>query len=158
MYSTKRAQSNFLEDFIKLEISGIKGTGFKRLFRNLDQLITRSQKTFTTSELNKSLEKFINQSAPPSVGGRQLKLRYVHFAGINPTTLVIHANNDKKIPSNYKKYLVNSFRDRLKLRSIQLRLFFRKSKNPFKDKVNKLTERQIKKKQRLMKHVKKNKK
>ncbi len=158
MYSTKRAQSNFLEDFIKLEISGIKGTGFKRLFRNLDQLITRSQKTFTTSELNKSLEKFINQSAPPSVGGRQLKLRYVHFAGINPTTLVIHANNDKKIPSNYKKYLVNSFRDKLKLRSIQLRLFFRKSKNPFKDKVNKLTERQIKKKQRLMKHVKKNKK
>ena len=33
--------------------------------------------------------------------------------------------------------------------------FFRKSNNPFDGKVNKLSERQIKKKKRLMKHVKK---
>ena len=158
MYTTKRALSNFLQDFIKLEISGIKGTGFKRLFRNLDQLITKSQQKYSTSQLNKLLEKFVNQSSPPSVGGRQLKLRYVHFAGINPTSFVIHSNNDKKIPSNYKRYLENSYREKLKLKSIQLRLFFRKSKNPFEDKINKLTDRQIKKKQRLMKHVKKKKK
>ena len=63
----------------------------------------------------------------------------------------------KKIPSNYKRYLENSYREKLKLKSIQLRLFFRKSKNPFEDKINKLTDRQIKKKQRLMKHVKKKK-
>jgi len=158
MYSSKRAQSNFVADFIKLEISGIKGRGFKRLFRNLDQLITRSKKSYTTSDLNKLLAAFINSSAPPSVGGRQLKLRYVHFAGINPTTFVIHSNNESKIPQNYKRYLENSFRETLKLKSIQLRIFFRKSKNPFENKVNKLTDRQIKKKQRLMKHVKKNKK
>jgi GTP-binding protein len=96
MYNTKRALSNFLQDFIKLEISGIKGTGFKRLFRNLDQLITKSQQKYSTSQLNKLLEKFVNQSSPPSIGGRQLKLRYVHFAGINPTSFVIHSNNDKK--------------------------------------------------------------
>ncbi|MDA9039522.1 ribosome biogenesis GTPase Der, partial [Gammaproteobacteria bacterium] len=59
MYSSKRAQSNFVADFIKLEISGIKGRGFKRLFRNLDQLITRSKKSYTTSELNKLLAAFI---------------------------------------------------------------------------------------------------
>lgn len=158
MYNTKRALSNFLQDFIKLEISGIKGTGFKRLFRNLDQLITKSQQKYSTSQLNKLLEKFVNQSSPPSIGGSQLKLRYVHFAGINPTSFVIHSNNDKKIPSNYKRYLENSYREKLKLKSIQLRLFFRKSKNPFEDKINKLTDRQIKKKQRLMKHVKKKKK
>ena len=158
MYNSKRAQSNFVADFIKLEISGIKGRGFKRLFRNLDQLITRSQKPYTTSELNKLLASFVNSSAPPSVGGRQLKLRYVHFAGINPTTFIIHSNNESKIPQNYKRYLENSFRETLKLKSIQLRIFFRKSKNPFENKVNKLTDRQIKKKQRLMKHVKKNKK
>ena len=158
IYETKRAQSNFVADFIKVEISGIKGLGFKRLFRIANSLIEKAQKKHSTSSLNQMLKKFVSQSAPPSVNGRVLKLKHVHFAGINPTTLVIHSNQDKKIPQNYKKYLENSFRSELKLQSIQLRLIFRKSENPFESKVNKLTDRQIKKKQRLIKYNKKNKK
>ena len=154
IYETKRAQSNFVSDFIKLEISGIKGLGFKRLFRITNTLIDRAQKKYSTSSLNKLLNKFVTQSAPPSVGGRQLKLKHIHFAGINPTTLVIHSNQDKKIPQNYKKYLENSFRSELKLESIQLKIIFRKSENPFESKINKLTDRQVKKRQRLIKHIK----
>ena len=154
IYETKRAQSNFVSDFIKLEISGIKGLGFKRLFRITNTLIDRAQKKYSTSSLNKLLNKFVTQSAPPSVRGRQLKLKHIHFAGINPTTLVIHSNQDKKIPQNYKKYLENSFRSALKLESIQLKIIFRKSENPFESKINKLTDRQVKKRQRLIKHIK----
>ena len=76
---------------------------------------------------------------------------------MNPTTFIIHSNQDKKIPQNYKKYLENSFRSELKLHSVQLKLIFRKSENPFDGRVNKLTERQIKKRQRMLKHVKKSK-
>jgi GTP-binding protein len=155
LYETKRVQSNFVDNFFKIEISGIKGRGFKKLFKVTNNVIENAQKKYTTSSLNKLLEKFISQSAPPSVNGRQLKLKHVHFGGINPTTLVIHSNQDKKIPQNYKKYLENSFRSSLKLQSIQLKLIFRKSENPFESKVNKLTDRQIKKRQRMMKHVKK---
>ena len=157
LYESKRAQSNFVADFIKVEISGIKGTGLKRLFRVTNNVIDRAQKKYTTASLNKLLNKFTSQSAPPSVGGRQLKLKHIHFGGINPTTLIIHSNQDKKIPQNYRKYLENSFRASLKLQSIQLKLIFRKSENPFENKVNKLTERQVKKRQRLMKHVRKKK-
>ena len=120
-------------------------------------VIERAQKKYTTASLNKLLNKFTSQSAPPSVGGRQLKLKHVHFGGINPTTLIIHSNQDKKIPQNYRKYLENSFRASLKLQSIQLKLIFRKSENPFENKVNKLTERQVKKRQRMMKHVRRKK-
>jgi len=155
LYETKRVQSNFVDNFFKIEISGIKGRGFKKLFKVTNNVIENAQKKYTTSSLNKLLEKFISQSAPPSVNGRQLKLKHVHFGGINPTTLVIHSNQDKKIPQNYKKYLENSFRSSLKLQSIQLKLIFRKSDNPFENKVNKLTDRQIKKRKRMMKHVKK---
>jgi GTP-binding protein len=158
IYETKRAQSNFVADFIKLEISGIKGLGFKRLFRITNTIIETSQKKYITSYLNKLLSKFIEQSAPPSVAGRQLKLKQVHFGGINPTTLIIHSNQDKKIPQNYRKYLENSFRSELKLESIQLRLIFRKSENPFEGKVNKLSDRQVKKRLRMVKHIKKSKK
>jgi len=155
LYETKRVQSNFIDNFFKIEISGIKGRGFKKLFKVTNNVIENAQKKYTTSSLNKLLEKFTSQSAPPSVNGRQLKLKHIHFGGINPTTLVIHSNQDKKIPQNYKKYLENSFRSSLKLQSIQLKLIFRKSDNPFENKVNKLTDRQIKKRQRMMKHVKK---
>ena len=155
LYETKRVQSNFVDNFFKIEISGIKGRGFKKLFNVTNNVIENAQKKYTTSSLNKLLEKFTTQSAPPSVNGRQLKLKHIHFGGINPTTLVIHSNQDKKIPQNYKKYLENSFRSSLKLQSIQLKLIFRKSDNPFENKVNKLTDRQIKKRQRMMKHVKK---
>ena len=155
LYETKKIQSNFIDNFFKVEISGIKRKGFKKLFKVTNNVIDNAQKKYTTSSLNKLLEKFTSQSAPPSVNGRQLKLKHIHFGGIYPTTLVIHSNQDKKIPQNYKKYLENSFRSALKLQSIQLKLIFRKSENPFENKVNKLTERQIKKRQRMMKHVKK---
>lgn len=155
LYETKRVQSNFIDNFFKIDISGIKGKGFKKLFKITNNVINNAQSKYTTSSLNKLLEKFISQSAPPSVSGRQLKLKHVHFGGINPTTLVIHSNQDKKIPQNYRKYLENSFRSSLKLQSIQLRLIFRKSDNPYENRVNKLTDRQIKKRQRMMRHVKK---
>ena len=155
IYETKRLQSNFLTDFIKIEVSGMKGLGFKRLFRVLNSLIEKSQTNYSTALINKHLNKFVLRSAPPSVAGRQLKLRYVHFGGTQPTTLIIHSNQDKKIPANYRKYLENSFREELGLKSVQLRIIFRKADNPFEGKVNKLTDRQVKKKKRLMKHVKK---
>ena len=158
IYKTKKMQSEFMSNLVTLEISAIKKLGFNKVFNMTNKLIDLSQKKYSTSNLNNLLRKFISMSAPPAVGGRQLKFKHVHFGGTCPTTLIIHSNQDKKIPNNYKKYLENSFRYSLGLLSIQLRLIFRKADNPFDNKTNKLTERQIKKRQRLIKHNKKVKK
>ena len=158
IYKTKKMQSEFMSNLVTLEISAIKKLGFNKVFNMTNKLIDLSQKKFSTSNLNNLLRKFISMSAPPAVGGRQLKFKHVHFGGTCPTTLIIHSNHDKKIPINYKKYLENSFRSSLGLLSIQLRLIFRKADNPYDNKTNKLTERQIKKRQRLIKHNKKVKK
>ena len=158
LYATKKMQSEFFLNLIKLEISAIKKKGFKRVFSQTNRLIDLSQKKFTTSNLNNLLRKFVSFNSPPTVAGRQLKFKHVHFGGICPTTFIIHSNQDKKIPNNYRKYLENSFRSNLGLSSIQLKLIFRKADNPYEGKKNKLTERQIKKRQRLVKHNKKQKK
>ena len=97
-------------------------------------------------------------NSPPSVKGRHLKFKHVHFGGTFPTTFIVYANQDKKIPQNYKRYLINSFRAVLGLQSVQLRLLFRKADNPYKDKKNILSERQVKKRKRLIKHIKSSKK
>ena len=158
IYQTKKMQSEFMSNLVTLEISAIKKQGFNKVFNMTNKLIELSQKKFTTANLNNLLRKFISMSAPPAVGGRQLKFKHVHFGGTRPTTLIIHSNHDKKIPNNYKKYLENSFRSSLGLLSVQLRLIFRKADNPFDNKINKLTERQIKKRKRLIKHNRKAKK
>tara|TARA_Y100000992_G_scaffold115211_1_gene75377 strand:- start:3580 stop:4965 length:1386 start_codon:yes stop_codon:yes gene_type:complete len=158
IYQTKKMQSEFMSNLVTLEISAIKKQGFNKVFNMTNKLIELSQKKFTTANLNNLLRKFISMSAPPAIGGRQLKFKHVHFGGTRPTTLIIHSNHDKKIPNNYKKYLENSFRSSLGLLSVQLRLIFRKADNPFDNKINKLTERQIKKRKRLIKHNKKAKK
>ena len=158
IYETKKMQSEFISNLLKVEISAMKKKGFKKVFNLTNKLIDLSQKKHSTSKLNNLLKKFISLSAPPASGGRQLKFKHVHFAGTCPTTLIVHANQDKKIPSNYKKYLENCFRSNLGLSSIQLKLIFRKAVNPYEGKKNKLSERQIKKRKRLIKHNKKPKK
>ena len=156
--NSKKMQSEFMQKIKKVEISAINKKGFKRIFKETNKIIQKSQENFSTSLLNKLLDKFIKLSAPPSVGGRLLKFKHIHFSGVCPTTFVINANQDKKIPDNYKKYLENSFRKELSLESIQLKLIFKKSINPYQDKKNQLNNRQEKKRKRLIKHKKKSKK
>ena len=155
IYNSKKMQSEFISNLVIVEISAIKKKGFKKLFQLTKKLIDISQQKFSTSMLNNLLKKFTIANSPPTLMGRQIKFKHIHFGGTCPTTLIIYANQDKKIPNNYKKYLENSFRLSLGLQSIQLKLIFRKADNPFDGKKNKLTERQLKKRQRLIKHNKK---
>lgn len=156
-FDNKKMEKKFFEDLKLVKISALKGKGFKKLFKEIDDTLQKSVTKFTTSKLNRILKRVIEERSPPSVSGKSLKFRYIHFAGINPTTLVIHASQDKKLPANYKKYIYNSFKKYLDLKSIQLKIIFRKSDNPYKGK-NTLTERQIKKRKRLLSFVKKAKK
>lgn len=156
-FDNKKMEKRFFEDLKLVKISALKGKGFKKLFKEIDDTLQKSVTKFTTSKLNRILKRVIEERSPPSVSGKSLKFRYIHFAGINPTTLVIHSSQDKKLPANYKKYIYNSLKKYLDLKSIQLKIIFRKSDNPYKGK-NTLTERQIKKRKRLLSFVKKAKK
>ncbi len=156
-FEDKRVQKRYFEDLKLVKISALKGKGFKKLFNEIDNTLKKSVTKFTTSKLNRILNRILVDRSPPSVAGKVLKFRYIHFAGINPTTLVIHASQDKKVPANYRKYIYNAFKKHLELKSIQLKIIFRKSDNPYKGK-NTLTDRQIKKRKRLLSFVKKGKK
>lgn len=158
IYTTKKMQSDFMSNIFILEMSAIQKKGFKKIFNSTNKLIEKSKKKYSTSQLNKHLREFVKLNSPPSVKGRQLKFKHVHFGGTFPTTFIVHANQDKKIPQNYKRYLINSYRAALGLQSVQLRLLFRKADNPYKDKKNILNERQVKKRKRLIKHIKSSKK
>jgi len=155
---TKKFQNSALNNLILVEISALQKRGFKKLFKTLDRVNKLAKTKFSTGKLNKLLLKFINSTNTPSISGRQIKMRYVHFGGIHPTKFIIHSNFSTKIPSNYKRYLINSFREELNLNSVELSIIFKKGDNPYEGKKNELSSRQIKKKKRLIKHIKKSKK
>ena len=154
---TKKFQNSALNNLILIEISALQKRGFKKLFNTLAKVNKLAKTKFSTGKLNKLLLKFTNSTNIPSISGRQVKMRYVHFGGIHPTKFIIHSNFSSKIPSNYKRYLINSFREALNLNGVELSIIFKKGHNPYEGKKNQLSLRQIKKKKRLVKYTKKNK-
>ena len=97
----------------------------------------------------------MTQHAPPLVNGRRVKMRYAHAGGQNPPIVVIHGNQMDALPDSYKRYLMKGFATELGLVGTPLKLEFKGHANPFKDIRNKLTPRQTRKKQRLMRFTKK---
>ncbi|STX51687.1 GTP-binding protein EngA [Legionella busanensis] len=143
-------------NFAKMRfISALHGSGVGLLFKDIDEAYACAIQTFSTPKLTRLLQDLVSQHQPPLVQGRRIKLRYAHVGGHNPPLIVIHGNQLDSLPDSYKRYLINNFTTQLGLVGTPLKLEFKGSVNPFKDKKNKLTPRQLKRKKRLMKHVKK---
>lgn len=138
-----------------LFISARHGTGIGNLLDAVRKAFRSASRDLSTPELTKILERAVEEHQPPLVRGRRIKLRYAHQGGRNPPVIVIHGNQANAVPEAYKRYLINTFRNVLDLTGTPIRIEFKEGKNPYKDIRNKLTDRQIKRKKRLIKHVKK---
>ena len=140
-----------------MRISAKHGSGLRELFRAVHRAHASAIRTFSTSEVNKALEIAYETNPPPSIRGHVSKLRYVHPGGENPPTFVVHGTRLKDLPDSYKRYLENFFRKRFKLVGTPVRMLFREGANPYEGKKNELTERQVARKRRLIRHVKRGK-
>ena len=136
-------------------ISAKKGTGVKKLLRKAEEAYNTSIKELDTSALNKILKDAVFNQQPSMSGRFSPKLRYVHAGGKNPPKIVIHGNNLKELKDSYTKYLENFFREKLNLGETPLSIRYKEQSNPFRNKPNKLTDRQIKKRKRIVKRRKK---
>lgn len=136
-------------------ISALHGSGVGKLFTPIIKAYTNAGAKFSTSELNKILESANRTHQPPLVKGRRLKIKYINQTDIFPPTLTLHGNHLQSVPKAYNSFLKNFFIDALKLTNTPIRLEYKSGDNPFKGKKNILNARQIAKKRRLMKFVKK---
>ena len=140
-----------------VRISAKHGSGLRELFRAVHRAHASATREFGTAEVNKTLEVAYETNPPPSIRGHVSKLRYVHPGGSNPPTFIVHGTRLKVLPDSYKRYLENFFRKRFKLVGTPVRFIFREGANPYEGKKNVLTEKQIAKKRRLIRHVKRGK-
>ena len=104
-----------------------------------------------TAELTRVLQQAFEAHQPPMSQGRTARLRYAHAGGKSPPRIVVHGNRTDTIPVSYRRYLENTYIRHFKLHGTPLVIEFRGGANPFKDRKNKLTERQLAKRRRLKK-------
>lgn len=145
-------------DFAKTHfLSALRGTGVNSLFSSINQAYASATQVLSTPMLTRILESAVQAHEPPLSHGKRIKLRYAHPGGKNPPLIVIHGNQTTALPDGYCRYLINAFRVALKLYGTPIRLELKTGENPYAEKRNILTPRQIRKRKRLMKFYKKSK-
>ncbi len=145
----------FLDFARKQYISALHGTGVGDLFADVHKAHRAAMVDLKSSRLTDALEAATEAHPPPLVRRRRIRLRYAHQGGRNPPVIVIHGSQTDRVPDSYRRYLINYFRKTFRLVGTPIRLRFRSSENPFAGRRNTLTPRQQRKRDRLMKKVRK---
>ncbi|MEQ9942778.1 ribosome biogenesis GTPase Der [Pectobacterium aroidearum] len=145
-------------DFARIHfISALHGSGVGNLFESVTEAYACATRRVSTAMLTRIMQMASDDHQPPLVRGRRVKLKYAHAGGYNPPIVVIHGNQVKDLPDSYKRYLMNYYRRSLDVMGTPIRIQFKEGENPFADKRNTLTPNQLRKRKRLMSHIKKGK-
>ena len=128
---------NFIP-FIRIHaISALHGTGVGNLFDSINEAYQSANKKLSTPQLTKILRTALETHTPPLVRGRRIKLRYAHAGGHQPPLIIVHGNQVKSVPDTYKRYLANTFQQKLKLTGTPVKIEFKGGENPYSHKKNK---------------------
>jgi len=139
-------------------ISALHGSGVGKLYGSIHAAHDAATRALSTPRLTRILEDAVASHPPPMINGRRVKLRYAHAGGQNPPLVVIHGTQTDALPASYKRYLEKIFRRELELHGTPIRIELRSGENPYAGKRNKLTQRQVQRRRRLISHIKKSEK
>jgi GTP-binding protein len=111
--------------------SGLTGQGMDRLMRAVVDAHAVWNRRIETSTLNRWLADVSAAHPPPAVRGRAVRLNYVTQPKSRPPAFVLFASRIDAVPDAYRRYLVNSLRERFDLPGTPIRLTLREKKNPY---------------------------
>ena len=135
----------------RVTLSALHGSGIQELMKAVQVAWKSALKDFSTPELTRVLTAAFDAHQPPMKHGRTAKLRYAHSGGKLPPRIIIHGSRTDTIPDSYRRYLVNRFIKHFKLKGTPVFIDFRDSDNPYKNRKNVLSRRQLEKRKRLKK-------
>ncbi len=123
------------------EISGAPILGVSALTGyNIDKILDMAlasyqqfQMKITTSKLNEWLEYARTQHSPKLHKGKPVKLKFVSQIKTRPPTFGVFTNHPQVLTGDYQRYLVNSLRQFFSINLSPIRLYLRKSENPYAD-------------------------
>lgn len=117
----------FLKHVPFLFTSALIGLRVRKTLDHVLAVADRRAARIATSEVNEVVEGLVRRNAPPHARGRPVRIKYATQADTRPPTFVLFANMPDEVPTNYRRYIVNSMRDRWDFHGVPLRIRMRKS-------------------------------
>ncbi|HRW59399.1 MAG TPA: ribosome biogenesis GTPase Der [Defluviicoccus sp.] len=132
---TRRIQTSLaqLRGLKPAYVSALTGAGVGGLMARVLEAYESWGQHIGTGPLNRWLKEMSGKQAPPMVGGRPFKLRYIAQVSTRPPTFAVFANRIAPLPESYLRFLANGLRDRFGLGGVPLRFVVRQPRNPYAD-------------------------
>ncbi len=120
-----RAELKFLDYAPILFISALTGQRARQVLVKSLEIQAERQKRIPTAELNRFVADTLVRHAPPSKGGRRLKVRFATQAGLAPPTFVFFVNDRELVHFGYERFIDNQLRRLYPFEGTPIRLVFR---------------------------------
>lgn len=120
-----REELNFLPYVPILFISAKTGQRIHQVIPTAARIQEERLVRIPTSELNKIVRDAMARHAPPSKGGKRLKIYLAQQVRTDPPTLLFHVNDTRLVHFTYERYLENQIRTHYGFLGTPLRLTFR---------------------------------
>ncbi|MDB5372907.1 MAG: GTPase Der, partial [Belnapia sp.] len=112
-------------------ISAKTGRGVDKLMPAVREVYELWNRRIPTGELNRWFEGMMTRHPPPLSEGRRIKLRYATMPKARPPTVTVFGTRAEQLPEDYRRYLVNGFREAFKMPGVPIRLQMRGTVNPY---------------------------
>ncbi len=112
-------------------VSGATGQGIEQLMEAVFRVHEIWNKRISTARLNRWLETAIEQTPPPAVAGRRIKIRYMTQLRARPPYFILFGNQLDALPASYERFLVNGLRQAFDLQGVPIRISKKTSDNPY---------------------------
>ena len=119
-------EASFLSHCPTYFISAKTNRNFSQVFPAIDKVAENMEKRVTTGQLNKFLEKAIQQYHPPMIQGKRLRIFYMAQVEVHPPKFVLFVNKPELMTDTYKKYLEHQFRKAYGFEGVPLQLMLKK--------------------------------
>ncbi|MDO9501755.1 ribosome biogenesis GTPase Der [Falsiroseomonas sp.] len=112
-------------------LSAANGRGLEKLMPTVRTVYELWNRRVPTGELNRWFEIMKDRHQPPLVEGKRIKLRYATMPKARPPTITVFGTRAEQLPEDYRRYLVNSFREKFDMPGVPIRLHLRGTENPY---------------------------
>jgi GTP-binding protein len=118
-------------------VSGATGQGLVRLMEAIVSVHEVWNRRIATARLNRWLLQAVEETPPPAVSGRRIKIRYMTQAKSRPPHFVLFGNQLEELPTSYERFLINGLRKTFDLPGVPIRISRRAGENPYAGKKRK---------------------
>ncbi|MCL4149724.1 UNVERIFIED_CONTAM: hypothetical protein GTU68_015270 [Idotea baltica] len=128
--------NNKIKDIVNCEhliISAKNDNNLDKILKKVALIEESFNREINTSDLNEWLETALSKHTLPlsKQSKRRIKIKFMRQTAMRPPTFTLFANISSDIPDSYTRYLQKSLSELFSLKSVPIRLKYKKNYNPY---------------------------